>query len=134
MDASLGVFITPSPLCVSLRLLLCCCVMYYNYYIVDLSDASKLKLPLPLPRGSYMLIVYTLPGIPIAASGRVHTGEYTNSLELSSMCVPASQAALSINRMQLTLHATRRTLHSRLVQAINICLVGQNPTCSVPAL
>ena len=46
-----------------------------------------------------------------------------NSLKLSSICKSASQAVLS--RMQLILHATRRTPHgaSRLVQAI--CLVGQ---------
>ena len=47
---------------------------------------------------------------------------------------PASRAVLG--RMQLTLHATRGTPHgaSRLVQATNVCLAGENPTCSVPAL
>ena len=46
----------------------------------------------------------------------------------------ASKAFLS--RMQLTLHATRPTPHGAslcLVLALS-CLVGQNPTCSVPAL
>ena len=38
-------------------------------------------------------------------------------------------------RMRFTLHAIRRTPHgaSRLVQS-NVCLVGENPTSSVPAL
>ena len=45
----------------------------------------------------------------------------------------ASKAVLS--RMQLTLRATRSTPHgaSRL-RASDVCLVGENPTCSVPAL
>ena len=39
------------------------------------------------------------------------------------------------SRMQPTLHATRSTPHgaSRLVQA-NVCLVSENPPCSVPVL
>ena len=62
-----------------------------------------------------------------------YTGNYINSLKLSSKCKSASKAVPS--RMQLTLHATRQTPRgaSRLVQA-NACLVGENPTCSVPAL
>ena len=48
----------------------------------------------------------------------------------------ASKAVLINSGMQLTLYVTRRTPHgaSRLVQAIDVCLVGENPTCSVPAL
>ena len=44
----------------------------------------------------------------------------------------ASQAAL-IDRMQLTLHATRLTL-TALRDWCKRCLPGENPTCSVPAL
>ena len=38
--------------------------------------------------------------------------------------------------MQVTLRATRQTTHgtSRSVRAMSACLVGENPTCSVPAL
>ena len=48
---------------------------------------------------------------------------------------PPNQAVLD-NRMQLTLHATRRTPHGSwrfALGARNFCLVGENPTCSVPA-
>ena len=41
----------------------------------------------------------------------------------------ASQALLS--RMQLTLHATRRTPHVSLLGASDVCLFGRKPTCSV---
>ena len=45
----------------------------------------------------------------------------------------APQAVLS--RMQLTFHATRRKPHGRFaLGASNVLLVGENPTCSVPAL
>ena len=64
---------------------------------------------------------------------RVPPPNPVRSLKLSSICQSASQTVLS--RMQLTLHATRRAPHgaSRL-GASNVCLVGENPTCSVPAL
>ena len=45
----------------------------------------------------------------------------------------ASHAVLS--RMQLTLHATRQTTSQRFaLGASNVCLVGENPTCAVPAV
>ena len=57
-----------------------------------------------------------LRSTPIAVSGSGHTGNNINSLNLPSIRKSASQAVLS--RVQLTLHATRRTPHgaSRLVQ------------------
>ena len=44
-----------------------------------------------------------------------------------------------VGLMQLALHATRDSPNTsrrfaRLVQAMSVCLVGENPTCSVPAL
>ena len=45
---------------------------------------------------------------PIAVSGSGHGGNLMNSLKESSMCVSASQAIHS--RVQLSLHATRRTI------------------------
>ena len=48
------------------------------------------------------------------------------------MEVRLSQAILG--GMQFTLHATRRTPHGAShFGALNVCLVGENPTCSVPA-
>ena len=49
--------------------------------------------------------------------------------------VPKSAPQAVLSRMLLTLHATRRTPQgaSRFC-ATNVCLVGENPTCSVPAL
>ena len=51
-------------------------------------------------------------------------------------CVKSASEAVLVSvssRMQLTLHATRRT--SRLaLDANSVCLVGENPKCSAPAL
>ena len=64
-----------------------------------------------------------LHSTPIAVPGSGHTGKLMNSLKLSSMIhvqvKSASQGVLC--RMQLTLHATRRTPHgaSHLVQAMS---------------
>ena len=68
------------------------------------------------PRDSYTVL-------PFAVSGCGYTGNQINSLKLSSVCKSASQAVHS--RMQLTLHATRRTPHgaSRLVRAMSAWLV-----------
>ena len=44
----------------------------------------------------------------------------------------ASQAVL--RRMQLTLHATLNTSHRLALGSRDVCLVGENPTCSVPSL
>ena len=54
---------------------------------------------------------------------------------MSSMFKPASQAVLS-SRMQLTLHATHQINTARrfALGASNVCLVGGNPTGSIPAL
>ena len=62
---------------------------------------------------------------PISVSGSGHTRNLISSLKLSFICKSASQAALINSRMQLTLHATRRTTHgaSRLVQAMSLWLV-----------
>ena len=70
-----------------------------------------------------------------------HTREQSNSLALvihkqdNRHKVPKSVLRAVLGRMQFTLHATRRTIHaaSRLLGASNACLVGENPTCSVPA-
>ena len=85
------------------------------------------------PRGSYIVI-------PIHCclwSG--HTRKRSNALALSSISKKVSTRPKSVlravlGRMQFTLHATHRTPHgaSRLA-ASNVCLVGENPTCSVPA-
>ena len=47
---------------------------------------------------------------------------------------PTSQAVLS--RMQLALHATRRTPFARrcALGTRDVCLIDENPTCSVPEL
>ena len=73
------------------------------------------------------------PQVRLPSSERRHTGKFINSLKLSPICRSASHAVIC--RMQLTVHATRRTPHgtSRLVEGSNACLVGENPTCSVPA-
>ena len=70
---------------------------------------------------------------PVAVSGSVHNRK-TN--QLIRRCHPftiksAAQAILS--RMQLTLHATRRIPHVFALGASDVCLVDENPTCSVPA-
>ena len=60
-----------------------------------------------------------LHSTPSAVPGNAYTANKINSLKLSFVCKSAPQAILS--RMQLALHATRRTLHgaSRLVQAMS---------------
>ena len=68
---------------------------------------------------------------PQLASGyAIHAQQSTHKVPKS-----ASQAVLS--RMQLTFHATRRTPPNTsrrfVLGASNVCLVGENPTCSVPA-
>ena len=82
------------------------------------------------PRSSY--IVFPLLSREVATPGKKKKiGAVIHMQER-----PALQVARS--RMQLTLHATRWTPQgaSRFVRVINsdICRVGENPTCSVPAL
>ena len=68
-----------------------------------------------------------------AAVGRV-VGAVIHKQE-SRQKVPKSVLRAVVGRMQPTLRATRRTPHgsSCLLGASNVCLVGKNPTCSVPA-
>ena len=49
---------------------------------------------------------------------------------------PPHKKRLFYGRMELTLHATRQTPHGACLAlgAINVRLVGENGTCSVPAL
>ena len=57
-----------------------------------------------------------------------------HSLTLPSMMSYASQQAV-VNKMRLTFNGTRRTLNGVFaLGASNVHLVGENPTCPVPAL
>ena len=72
-------------------------------------------------------------GNPIAVSGRGHTGKQINSFDAAiHMQESPRQAVLS--RMQLTLHATRRTPRGALRLVLPMSARSENPTCSVPAL
>ena len=83
-----------------------------------------------------------LQGLPMVVSESGHTGKQTNLLHAVTHVYgsppyarkPASQAVPS--RVQLTLRAILPTRHgaSRLVCTGNVCLVGENSTCSVPEL
>ena len=82
-----------------------------------------------------------LLSIPIAGSGSGHTRKQPNSFEAvihiheSTPKVRTSSSQVVLSKMQLTIHATRRTPYgpSRLVHAMSTWS-GKNPTCSVPAL
>ena len=54
----------------------------------------------------------------------------------SSKKHPPRETQAVLSRMQLALQSTRPPRHgaSLWAEAINVCLVGENPTCSVPAL
>ena len=79
------------------------------------------------PRGSF--VVY-----PLLSLGVVTPENKSIHWTMPSICKKVHLKAV-LTRMQLTPHATCSTPHSasRLVQG-NVCLVGENPTCSVPAL
>ena len=58
----------------------------------------------------------------------IHTQESTHQVPKS-----ASQAVLT--KTQLALYASRRTTSRRFALGVsNVCLIGENPTCSVPTL
>ena len=82
-------------------------------------------------KGGHRITLLLMARHPRLLSPEVATLGIKCVIEVAIYCKAASQG------MQLTLHATRRTLTSRFasrsVQAMSF-LVGENPTCSVPAL
>ena len=83
--------------------------------------------PLPDPSHSH----------PFSSNSRHHRRRQASPPFIRRFCPyarkSASQAVLS--RMQLTLHATRPNTSRRFaLGASNVCLIGENQTCSVPTL
>ena len=82
------------------------------------------------PRGSYSVIPIAVSGVA-TPENKIITGAVIHKEE-SRHKVPKSVLRAELGRMQCTLHAIRRPPHA--LGASNVCLVGENPTCSVPAL
>ena len=72
---------------------------------------------------------------PTAVAGSGHTRKQINPFDAAIRMQESPPHKRVLRRIQLTLHATRRTPHGASCRLQNnVCLVGENPTCSVPAL
>ena len=85
------------------------------------------------PRGSYMVIHIAVSGVGTQENNVQLIGAVIHKQE-SRRKVPKSVLRADLGRMQCTHHATRRTTHgASQLGASNVCLIDENPTCSVPA-